>query len=217
MKMIFALLWLVSFNSILAQNINNTNPFSSFDYGAYTGINFESISEIGGTFFIELNTNLISDLKLKFSLGYARSYMHTSYTVQTYSEIKIDTTVFYNAEEYEVNKNEYDVFPISIGLQYMFNFLTISPYIFSEFSYNFIDTKVIRSPGYSLTYNSFEELPDEFREKHYESFPNNSFSIAFGLGVVYPVTTKLNLDMRYFYKIDNKILNTHHIVVGILI
>ena len=215
MKKIFALLWLVSFNAILAQNTNNTTPFSTFEYGAYAGINFESISEIGGAFFIEINTNLISDLKLKLSLGYSRSYMPTSYTVQTYSTIKIDTSIFYQAAKYDVSRKEYDVFPISLGLKSIFDNEFFSPYLLFDFNYNMIDTKIGRSAGYYWTYNTFDELPVEYRIEYDEVLPDNSIGIAFGFGAMYHISAHIAFDFRYFYKNDNKILDTHQIVAGI--
>lgn len=215
MKKICVLLFILPSNFLLAQSKNDSIPFSNFGYGVYSGVNFESTSEIGGTFFIEINTNLISDLKLKLSLGYSRSYMPTSYIVQTYSKIKIDTSLFYQAVKYGVNRKEYDVFPISLGLKYIFDNEFFSPYLLFDFNYNMIDTKIGRSAGYYWTYNTFDELPVEYRTEYDEVLPNNSIGIAFGFGAIYHFSTNLNLDIRYFYKIDNKIIDTHQIVAGI--
>ena len=66
-----------------------------------------------------------------------------------------------------------------------------------------------------MSYLSFEDLPDEFKTNNQEALPENSFSVSVGAGATYPISANLNLDFRYFYKIDSQIINTHNFVVGI--
>ena len=69
-KIIFTLL-IISLNVLEAQE---NKPFSNFDIGVYGGINFYNSSNIGGDFFIELKTNLISSLKLKVCYRLFQNY-----------------------------------------------------------------------------------------------------------------------------------------------
>jgi len=62
------LLLLLTFNVYRAQGKENIAAFSNLRYGVYGGINFETDSEIGGSFLIEVKTNVISNLNMNFSL-----------------------------------------------------------------------------------------------------------------------------------------------------
>jgi len=187
-----------------------------YTFGLYSGINFGNISETGGTIFIEIKTNLILNLNLKLSVGYSKSFMPESYTVKTYFlSTVIEGTQYYIANQYDVNKKGYDVFPFSLGFQYIYRNKSLSPYLLIDFNYNLINTKIYSSPGFAWTYYSFNSLPDDFKTKHIENLPINSYGIMFGIGTIYQLSSRLNLDLRYYYKIDSKIINTHQIIVGI--
>ncbi len=215
MKKLIVLLFILSFNLLFAQDNISQTPFSKLNYGIYGGINFGNNSETGGSFLFEFNANLISNLNLNLSLGYSKSYKTEAYTVKSYRTGSINNVQYFWAEQYEVNKKGYDVFPVSVGFQFVFNEQSFIPYILGSLNYKLVDARIYSSPGTTWTYNSFEELPNEFRTKHVEQFPNHSYGVNLGVGVVYPIFSKLSIDLRYFYEIDSEIINTHHIVVGI--
>jgi hypothetical protein len=216
MKKIFVLLFVFSFNILFSQDQGDQTAFPKFSYGIYSGINFSADSEIGGIFLIELKANLITDLNLNASLGYSKSFKSESYTVKTYSSPIINGTTFYNAEQYDVNEKGYGVIPFSLGFQYTFKNQTISPYLLFELSYNLIiDSKIYRSPGFSFSYSSFEAMPDDYKTKHIETFPSTTHGIILGVGAIYKISSKLYLDLRYFYKYDSGIVNTHQLIVGV--
>lgn len=211
----FILLLVISANILYAQENDKPAPFTNFEAGIYGGISFETTSDIGGIFFVEVRANLISHLNLKLSLGYYKSIKLVNYNVKTYIERSIDTTTFYSALSYDVTKKEYDMFPFSIGLQYVFKGQTISPYLIFDASYNIIGTKIVRTEGQYWHYDSYEEIPDEFKNIHVEEIQNSSYSLAIGFGGIYHISQKINLDLRYYYKFDNEIIDTHNIVAGI--
>ncbi len=215
MKKVFVLIFILSIGILFAQGNDETTPFSKFQTGVYGGINFNDISAIGGSFFIEVKTNLISNLDLKFSAGYSKSYLLESSTVKTYRIATIDSITFYNALTFNSDKKGYDVFPIALGFQYIFISNSLSPYLVIDASYNIISAKVFRSSGTSMGYLSFEDMPDEFKTTEIEALPDNSYSFSCGAGIIYPLSTNLNLDFRYYYRIDSEIINTHNLVVGI--
>jgi opacity protein-like surface antigen len=215
MKNAVLIIFVLSFSILFAQEKDVPAPFSNFQTGVYGGINFNDISAIGGSFFFEVKTNLISNLNLKFSAGYSKSYLLESSTVKTYRIATIDSITFYNALTFNSDKKGYDVFPIALGFQYVFKSKYLSPYLVVDASYNLISAKVFRSSGTSMGYLSFEEIPDEFKTTETEELPDNSTSLSFGAGIIYPLSAKLNLDFRYYYRIDSEIINTHNVLVGI--
>ena len=215
MKKIIFLLLILSFNDLTAQGTDETAPFSKFQTGIYGGINFNDISEIGGTVFMELKTNLLSNFYLKSYLGYSNSYLLESSTFKTYRISTIDSITFYNALTYEYDKKGYDIFQIALGFQYILKSQNISTYFIVDASYSIISARLFRSSSTSMGYLSFEEIPDEFKTSQEEVLPDNSTSFSFGAGIIYPISENLNLDLRYFYKIDSEIINTQNIVLGI--
>jgi len=215
MKKAVVLIFILSIGILFAQEKEDPTPFSKFQTGVYGGINFNDISAIGGSFFIEVKTNLVSNLNLKFSAGYSKSYLLESSTVKTYRIATIDSITFYNALTINSDKKGYDVFPIALGFQYIFISNSLSPYLVIDASYNIISAKVFRSSSTSMGYLSFEDMPDEFKTTEIEALPDNSYGFSLGAGIIYPLSTKLNLDFRYYYRIDSEIINTHNIVAGI--
>ena len=211
----FILLLVLSANILYAQENDKPAPFSIFEVGVYGGINFETTSEIGGVFFLEGKTNIISNLNLKLSLGYYKSIMPVNYTVKTSGETTIDSVTYYSAGAYDVTKKTYDVFPFSLGLQYVFKSKIISPYLIFDASYNIISGKIVRTGGYVWSYLSYDDVPDEFKNEHTEIMPDNSFGLAIGFGGIYYISKNINLDLRYYYKFDSEIIDTHNIVAGI--
>lgn len=215
MKKILFILSFISFGVLEAQE---NKPFSNFDIGFYGGINFYNTDNIRGSFLVELKTNLISLLKLKASTGYFRTIQPYSYTntVRTYSENTIDTLPKFFASKYNLVSKNYDIFPLTLGIQYNFNQSNFSPYLSIEVAYNFINASIETSPPEVWSYNSIDEVPAEFKENQkYERLPDNSYGMIFGVGTSYHISSKLNLDFRYLFKYDNKITNTHHFIVGI--
>lgn len=211
--LLFLLFFLIS--TLKAQTENH---FSKFDIGFYGGINFYNTEFIKGDFLIELKTNLIPALKLKASAGYQRTIQPKSYTVRRYSENNIDTIPRFFASKYNVVNKNYDIFPVTLGIQYNLNQSIFSPYFSIDVVYNFINTFIETSPSVNWSYNLIDEIPAEFLENpQSEKLFNNSYGIIFGAGTTYQISSKLNLDLRYMFKYDNKVINTHHFIIGIIL
>lgn len=203
-------------NTLVAQY----KPFTKFDFGIYGGINFHTTDNIRGDFLTEFKVNIIPTLELKVSTGYIRTiepYVNNK-TVRKYSENTIDTIPrFFVSQYYLVSKN-YDIFPQSLGILYKFNQSILSPYISFDIVYNILDHFIDTSPPESWTYNSLDEIPAEFKENQKtEKIPNNSFGMILGVGTTYLISSNLNIDIRYLFKYDNKIINTHHFIFGIIL
>ncbi|NOX64829.1 MAG: outer membrane beta-barrel protein [Chlorobi bacterium] len=214
-NLLFIILFFSSINIFSQERVNKLS-FTTFGIGAYGGIDFKTSSEIGGEFLLEGKTNLIDNLNLKLSLGYYKTLNPVNYSVKSNGIVIIDSVTYYVAESHDVTKKIYDIFPFALGFQYIFQNKTLSPYLTFDASYNLISPSIEKAGGYVKNYPSYEDIPDEYKVKHVEDNPNNSYGIAIGAGAVYHLSEHIGLDLRYYYKYDSEIVNTHHILVGIV-
>ena len=99
---------------------------------------------------------------------------------------------------------------------YNFSINSITPYLTVDGSYNIISPSLERSYGESWMLDPREEIPEEFLNGEIPDLPTNSFGLSLGGGVMYAISSKVDLDFRYYYKYDNEIDNTHHLLVGIV-
>jgi len=212
----FSFFLLGLFNIALAQSEAETKPFSKISYGFFGGINACDFSNLGADFSIELNSNLAENFNLLINIGYSKIIEPLSYTVKINSVFEYDNITYYQAESYDVINHNYGIFPLAIGCKYIYTLKTFSPYLISAISYNLIDAKTEKSPSTVWSYDSYEEIPDEFKNNIEVKLPNNSFNISIGAGTVLSLTKSINIDLRYIYKIDSEIVNTHHINVGFI-
>ena len=212
MKLLFILSF-IAFNFLNAQ-VNK--PFSNFDIGFYSGVNFYKTDNIRGGLLLETKTNLTSSIKLKASAGYFRTIQPKTYNIKRFSENQNDSLPRFTASEYNLVSKNYDVFPIALGMKYNFDKAIFSPYVTIDVVYNFINTFIETTPPEVWFYESIDEIPVEFMdEQRKEELPVNSYGIMLGAGTAYKISSALNLDFRYFFKYDNKIINTHNFIVGI--
>jgi hypothetical protein len=200
---------------LLGQENKSPNSFQNFSYHFLSGINSTLNSSVGGDALIEVNASVYSNLSAKLSFGYFSSSKKEDYVVKTNSSGEIDSIKIFYATRYKVNKLVYDVFPLSVGLIYNFKMEDFGTFIFSDLSYNYLSTLVDKEGGISTGYSKFDDLPNDYKVKHIESFPNSSFSASIGFGVNYPIFNKVNIELRYFYKMDKKTVDTHHVLAGI--
>lgn len=215
MKNVFFLLIVVLNSLLFSQEQRKTTFFSSPEFGFYCGINFITILDIWGSFYFEGKTNLSSHLNLKLSVGYSKSYSSDTYNVKTYDFVSINNIEKYFAISYDVIKKEYQIIPISFGLQYSFNRNIFTSYTLVEFGYNLIDPNIHKSQSKPIgKYDSYDELPNGYKNEHIEILPNGSYSIGLGIGTMYRLSSVFNLDIRYLYKIDSEIINTHQLLIG---
>lgn len=202
---------------VFAQQVNNgSSLFSKSEFGLYGGVNVSGETDLGGLGSFEFKTNLTSNLNLRLSVSYF--YLRTNITehVKSFNTGEIQGEEFFAAGEYTIKGREYKNVPISIGVQYFVNRSMISPYVIAEGGYNFIDGKLDRTPGEYWSYNSEEEIPDEYKHHTPELMPLSSFRYGLGIGAIYPLSSVFNIDVRYIYNIDTELVNTHQIILGIV-
>jgi hypothetical protein len=217
MKLIIVLFASICLNTLFAQEIETTIPFTHYNFGFYGGINSGINSETGTSFFVESKTNLISNLYLNLTLGYSKVFEHESFTEKSNDSFNFNGTIIYYGNRKDINERGYDIIPISLGCQYVFKNQTISPYLLFDLNYDVIlNTRDYISYAITYQYPSYDAIPDEYKaNQDIPSSTNYSYGILLGVGGICKISSKLNLDIRYFYKYDSKIVNSNQLVIGI--
>ena len=202
--------------SLYAQEIEQQKAFLNFKFGALAGVNVSTLS--GGSVLIEAKNNLSSNLNIKLSAGYSTINKKEGYEVKTYQYVNFDNYQKYTTRSYNVDEINYDVFPISLGLEYFFLKDKFSPYSLFEIGYNFYSYHTTNSNGkigFEGTYDTFDELPSEYKNEPPVISEEDSYRIALGVGTNYKLSSVINLDVRYVYQINKSLVNTSQFLVGI--
>lgn len=210
------LFFLLSILSVNAQE----KAKSSFEFGALGGVNFENIERLGGSLFIEGRYSLSSNLKLKLSLGYNNLFEGKDLSVKTYSKTTIGGSDKYQALSYALEKFNYEIIPISAGIEYSFGEGANIPYCTFEFGYNSFSAKAVTGLKYygaGGTFNSLEELPSEYRSLPPGYYKGDSYRIAIGGGYRFTLVSFLKGEIRYAYQINTSLVNSHLFLIGISI
>lgn len=213
------LLFIILFNiNLFPQEQEKSEMFSSFHLGILGGINYTTLT--GPSAIMEGSTNLTSNLYFKFSIGYSIIYQNSFQRVKTYEYISFDDVHLFATHDYNINYLKYEVAPISIGLQYFFDYGKFSPYCFLEGGYNSYDTKQdITSDitGLNGDYNTYDELPPAYKNNPPTTSQINSYRVGIGVGTKYRLFKNIDFDIRYLYQVNSNIINTHQILFGFAI
>ena len=95
---------------------------SRTSYGIYGGLNFRSINKGWGTFLFEGKTHLSEKYLLKLSFGYSELQSFPKYNIKSYTSIYYANRESVDAISYNIDRIDYKIIPLSIGLQYNINF-----------------------------------------------------------------------------------------------
>jgi hypothetical protein len=209
MKKLYFMFFIVS-NILFSQNLVNN---SLYEFNLLGGFDTEKFSDFGGALYLEGSKNITNHLYAKLSVGYLKSISTNKYNIKTYKYVSIEDYEKYHTISYNVKKTEYQSIPFSIGLEYYIQKQKISPYLFFNINYSFIDPLIFNTPERLLTiYATESEIPQEYKKVKF--LPNNSYGISFGLGSKYQIFSKFQLNIRYLYNIDSEIINTHQLLFG---
>lgn len=216
MKKILGLIIIITSINSFCQNADNTKSFSYIEIGALAGVNFSTL--MGGSAILESKTNLNPNLYVKLSIGYSTLNKKEGYTVDTYRFVSFENYHKYSTYSYDVDEINYDVFPISIGLEYYIIKDKFSPYSLFEIGYNYYSYHTVISNGkigFDGVYDTYDELPNEFKNKPPVIPQDESYRIAFGLGTNYKLSSSINLDFRLVYQFNKSLVNTIQILIGL--
>jgi hypothetical protein len=210
----FGIFLIVGNFCLFAQGSEQINAFSKFKTGVLGGVNFSALS--GSSLIIEEKVNLSSNLYLRLSVGYSTINKGEGYMVKTNRFESFGQYQYYATETYTVDEISYDVFPISVGLQYFLLRNTFSPYSLVEVGYNSytFHTK-ISDDLIEGQYGTFDQLPQEYKGNPPEISKKGSYRIALGIGTNYQLSSAISLDIRYLYQFNKLIVDTNQILIGI--
>ncbi len=213
MKNLICLLVILFCTNLFSQENDSNRSFSQFKFGVLTGVNVTKFT--GGLVFFEGNTNLTSHIYMKVMVGYSKIYKKEGYNVKGYTFIDIFKK--YITGSYNVDRINYDVFPIAIGFEYFIMKDILSPYIISEAGYNYYTFHIEESDGISAIgyYDTYDEIPAEYKNKPPKISNEASYLFGLGIGTNYRLSSGINLDIRYLYQFNKNIVNTNQLLVGI--
>jgi hypothetical protein len=216
MKKLIVIFFIAVNYSIFPQEITDKEAFSSYKVGLLAGINFYQLT--GTSVIVEAKTNLTSDIYAKFSVGYSVINKKEGYNVKTYGVGNYGDIPKYATSSYNIDRINYDVFPLSLGIEYIFTKNRFSPYGIFEIGYNYYTFHIEESNrwlGIAGYYNSFDELPTAYKNKEPIFSKDESYRLALGVGTNIKLTSAINFDVRYIYQFNKSIINTNQILVGI--
>jgi hypothetical protein len=197
-------------NLLFAQE-SSSKIFSSFETGLYGGLNFSTLSSSGPSFIIEGKTNLSANLNAKLSIGYSKLYLPDSYPVRTYWQ---NSNQKYQTISYDVTKTEYSIIPITLGIEYILNHDTFSPYCLFELGYNSYTTTIHSSAWSVVNYDSYAQIPSEYKTQQNNPSEDNSYKLDLGFGLKYKLSRPISIDVRYLYQFNKVLNNANQILVG---
>ncbi len=201
-------------NSIFSQEIKETKAFSRSQFSFFGGLCLANNSDIFGSVYAEGATNLYPNLYIKLSIGYYRLNNKETYKVKTYKLLNIGSYKKYHTLFYDVLGTEYQIIPISVGFLFSSHNGIFRPYAMLDFSYNLIDPLLNKTQEIKIDeYDFFDQIPSDYLKTNV--LPNGSYGLAIGIGCKYLIVSGISLNLRYFYKIDTEILNSHQILIGV--
>lgn len=213
---IFIIFYLILNIFIYSQEIKEDDFFTIYDISLLGGLNLETSGITKGTLVFECAKNIFSKVDIKIFTGYYKTLSTKNYNVFSYQYVIIENYKKYHTLNYAVKKTYYTILPIGFGFNYYLSTKHLKPYLLCELSYNLIDplTEKTMSTIQSI-YDTYEEIPNKY--KNANKLPNDAFGISIGLGCKIPINSNYAFNVRYIFKSDQKIPNTHHILFGLTI
>ncbi len=206
--------------TINAQNPQDLNEPGRFMYGILGGFSTSKMHYINLSLLAEGRYNLTENLGIKISLSHSAIRKGEGYNVKTFNHIQSDNVNEYKTVSYIVEKCDYSIVPVSIGLEFKIKFEKIFPYCGMEFgvnSYKLSLTKGSMVYGAAGTFSSYNELPDEYKAVDSATYRGMSYRIGFEMGLRYSLASSINLDIRYLYQVNTSLVNNHTLLFGITI
>ena len=216
MKNLICLFVILFCTNLFSQETERNTPFTNFKLGFLAGINISKLT--GGSVLIEGKINLTSHINAKVFAGYSNIIKQEGYNVKTYGFNNLASSLNYSTVSYNVDRIDYDVFPLGIGFEYLITENSFSPYAILEAGYNYYSYHVQQSNynvGFAGYYNTFDEIPSEYKNKPPANSNANSYLLGLGIGTNYKLSSVINLDIRYVYQVNKSIVNTNQILIGI--
>ncbi len=203
--------------NLFSQEYNSTKAFSKFWFGAYGGVNFNTIPTVGGSVQLEAKTNISKNLRLKLSIGYSSIFENYKNEVKTFNKGTIAGNTIFSKYTYSVDKIEYAVIPLNIGFEYEFTGNNFSPFTIIEFGHNInsVEEQVTKSAN-AGSYSSLDELPDEYKLPRPKLNESSFIDFGIGAGIRQKISKSISVDFRYVFRYNNGIPNTNELLIGFM-
>jgi hypothetical protein len=204
---------------VFPQSVDSPKPFSFYNFIALGGVNFNSVPTIGGSLQLELQTNLTSSFRIGCSLGYASIFDDNFYEVRGNKFINIGGVEKYQTFLYTVEKVEYSIIPVLLGIEYIIAPGSISPFTVISIGYNFSSSEEIvinYYDGIGGGYDTIEEVPEEYQNSPSKITDGSSITAIFGVGLRYHIITSIDLELLYNFQYNKEIENSNHILFGLV-
>ena len=219
-KIIILTIYLLLAGVLFAQGYNQNKPFSSFAFGIYAGPNFTSPFQAGYLTQLEIRMNLSNRLNAKLSIGLSSIFEDNGNNFTTYYYFKAGGNDNYQSYSYKLDKYEYSIVPLSVGIEYCFSESISSPYLFAEAGYNLYAVEIYKSNqvlGAFGTFTSKEQLPMQYRLEPPKVENQSSFRFGLGAGTRFEISGNFYFEARYIFNINTQLVNSHQILLGISI
>jgi len=215
MKSLVGLFIIIFCTSLFSQENDNNKLFSNFKLGLLSGVNVTKYA--GGSVQIEGKTDLTTHFNMKAIIGYSKILKKEGYNVKTYGFNDQRKSQQYVTSSYNIDRIDYDVFQMAVGLEYSFVKDRFSPYIISEAGYNYYSFHIQKSNiyTYGTYYDTYDQIPADYRNKPPRISDEASYLFGLGIGTTYRLGSAISLDIRYLYQYNKNIVNTNQILIGI--
>ena len=209
-----ALVFLLLTPSLFSQVYKSQTIFSQIFFSVLAGTNFHTIPTAGTAISFEVKSNIASNLNAKFSIGYSVIFDDNSYEEKLSGFQDFDS--MYHTRLLIVDRINYTIIPINIGIEYFFIENQITPFAIFEAGYNFSNSKIegTTHDGIAGSYETIEEVPEEYRNSASVLDDGSSIALGFGIGVRYKINERVDFNIRYVYRYNDAIVNNNQILVG---
>ena len=217
MKELLVLIFLFLFGNLSAQDLESKPMFSIFYFSVLGGTNFNTLPTAGTAIIIEVKSNITSNINAKFSIGYSTLYDDDSYEIKSYRFVSFDDYEKFHTLLIKVDRVKYTFIPISIGAEYTFLKSNLSPFALLELGYNYSSSfaEGITHDGIAGTYDTVDEIPQEYRKIAAALDDGSSLSLGMGIGVKYLLTDRMDLNIRYIYHYNESFINNNQVLFGL--
>lgn len=201
---------------LIAQGIKPEHT-SNFHFGISGGANFNTIPTIGGSLILEAKFNPMTNVNLKLSVGYQSIFENKKHLIKSHNSADLNDTQVYQLKTYSIDKTQYLVVPVNLGIEYTFVKNVISPYAIFELGYSFYSSEkqITKVATGGEIFNSLEEIPKEYRNPAIITNEGSGIDGALGLGLKYKLSSSLEINLRYLYQYFDGMPNANQVLFGI--
>ncbi|MCW8994855.1 MAG: outer membrane beta-barrel protein [Psychromonas sp.] len=217
MKKLSVFMMLLLSPILLAQDYESEPIFSKIYFGVLGGTNFNTLPTAGAAITFKIKSNMTSNINAKFSIGYSTLFDDNSYELKSYRFVSFDNYAKYHTQLLAVDRVKYTIIPISIGAEYIFLKSKITPFALVEVGYNYSSsvTEGTTHDGIAGTFDTIDEVPEEYRKTAPALDDGSSITSGIGLGVKYMFTERMDVNIRYIYHFNKSIINNSQILIGL--